>query len=292
VLFTANHPQSDCVLRALPNITAGYNIFKNTSVYTNYFALKDLYYTHPLLNAPTTQSLAWGIRHNKSLGEKTDLQFDMQARELWQISSLHQFDFLPGVTLTRRLKRGDIAFASALLQLRGAQYFGAPTREVDPFYTVGYIRRRGMWTFSCSDTLATNYRNPLEAIPRQSNVSMISDIEVNRPVSKRFPSLLAFTRAEPIWNAGAHNAAGLSDCLRGCALPSASHLIMPPWKRCAARFWPKIKQQKALPYRSSLATRAILLADRVTSPLLQAILIRNLAQLKNPISRYQQSQPL
>jgi len=210
VLFTANHAKADYVLRALPNITLGYNVLKNTSVYTNYFALKDLFAAHPILSVPTTQSLAWGIRHNKSLSERTNLQFDFQARELWQTTSLHQFDFLPGVTLTHRLARGDIAFASALLQMRGAQYFVAPTRELDPFYSVGYMRRRGAWTLSVSDTLATNYRNPLLAVPHQSNISMISDIEVNRPVCKRLPSLLAFARAEPIWNAGAHNAPGLS----------------------------------------------------------------------------------
>lgn len=209
VLLTANQQQADYVLRALPNITCGYNIFKNTSIYTNYFALKDLYANHPALSAQTTQSLAWGIRHNKSLGEKTNLQFDLQARELWQ-ASLHQFDLLPGVTLTRRLPHADMAFASALLQMRGGEYFAPPRRELDPFYTVGYMRRRGVWTFSCSETLDTNYRNPLLAVPRQSNVSMIADFEVNRPVCKRLPSVLAFARAEPVWNAGAHNAPGLS----------------------------------------------------------------------------------
>ena len=209
VLLTANHHQSDYVLRALPSITCGYNVLKNTSIYTNYFALKDNYANHPSLSAQTTQSLAWGVRHNKSLGEKTNLQFDLQARELWQ-GRLHQFDFLPGVTLTRQLPHADIAFASALLQMRGGEYFVAPTREIDPFYTVGYMRRRGVWTFCCTETLDTNYRNPFVAVPRQSNVSMIADFEINRPVCKRLPSVLAFARAEPVWNAGAHNAPGLS----------------------------------------------------------------------------------
>ncbi len=132
VLFTATHPQADYAFRALPSITAGYNVFKNTSIYTNYFAIKDTFATHSFLNGPTSQSLGFGIRHNKRIDERTDLQFDLQARELQQTSHLRQFDFLPGVTLTRMMKRNDMVFASALLQMRGGNYFVAPTRELDP----------------------------------------------------------------------------------------------------------------------------------------------------------------
>ncbi len=212
VLFTANNPKADYAIRMLPSITAGYNVLKNTSIYTNYFVIKDTFATHQFLNYPTTQSLAWGIRHNKRLGERTDLQFDMQARELWQTSHLHQFDFLPGVSLTRMLTRKDIIFASALLQMRGGEYFVAPTRELDPFYSLGYIRRQGQYTLLCTDTLVTNFRSPTfnGSVPKQSNVSMIADVEVNRPISKRCPSLLAFVRAEPVLNWGAHKTPGLS----------------------------------------------------------------------------------
>lgn len=212
VLFTNSHPKADYVFRILPNVTLGYNILRNTAVYANYFLIKDVFADHTFLNEPTTQSLSWGIRHNKQFGQNTNLQFDFQARELWQASHLHQFDFLPGVTLTRMLTPNHIVFASTLLQLRGGDYFVAPTREIDPFYTVGYIYRHGLWTLVINDTLVTNFRHPPfnDSIPQQSNVSMIADIEVNHPVSKRIPSLLAFARAEPIFNWDSHRAPGIS----------------------------------------------------------------------------------
>ncbi|MDR3613834.1 MAG: hypothetical protein P4L53_09705 [Candidatus Obscuribacterales bacterium] len=212
VLFTADRPKADYVFRVLPNVTVGYNIAKNTSVYVNYFVIKDTFATHGFLNAPTTQSLSWGIQHNKRLGDKTTLQYNLQARELWQAQGLHQFDFIPGMTLIHSITPKSVIYASTLLQMRGGQYFVAPTREIDPFYTLGYLHMHGPWTFIATDTLVTNFRHgPFnDSIPKESNVTMIADFEVNRPVVKRFPSLLAFVRAEPIFNWDSHRAPGLS----------------------------------------------------------------------------------
>jgi len=213
VLFTYSKPKADYAFRALPNISVGYNILKNTSIYCNYFVIKDIFARdYNSISFPTTQSLSWGIQHNQQLGRKTTLQYTFQARELWQASHLHQFDFLPGVTLTRVVTPRNIFWFSTLLQLRGKDYFVAPTREIDPFYTIGYMHQRGMWTLVINDTLVTNFRHPPfnDAIPPQSNMSMITDIEINHPVSKKFPSLLAFVRAEPIWNWDSHKAPGIS----------------------------------------------------------------------------------
>ena len=212
-LFTYSKPKANYAFRVLPNLTVGYNIFKNTSIYCNYFVIKDVFArNYSNINFPTTQSLSWGIQHNKQLGEKTNLQYNFQARELWQTSHLHQFDFLPGVTLTHVITPNNIVWASSLLQLRGGNYFVAPTREIDPFYTLGYMYRHKAWALVINDTLVTNFRHPPfnDSIPQQSNVSMIADIEVNHPVVKKFPGLLAFVRAEPIWNWDSHKAAGLS----------------------------------------------------------------------------------
>ena len=212
-LFTYSHPLADYCFRVLPNVTVGYNIFKNTSVYGNYFVIKDVfarnYYN---INSPTTQSLSLGIQHNQAFGQKNNLQLDFQARELWQASHLRQFDFLPGATLTHVINPNNIVFASTLLQLRGGSYFVAPTREIDPFYTLGYLHRRGLWTIIATNTLVTNFRHgPFnDSIPPQSNMSMISDLEINRPVNKHFPSLLAFARLEPVWNWDSQKAPGLS----------------------------------------------------------------------------------
>ena len=213
VLFTYSKPRADYAFRVLPNLTVGYNIAKNTSLYANYFVIKDVFSNnYNNINSPTTQSLSWGIRHVKQFNAKTTLQYDVQARELWQAQNLHQFDFLPGVTLTHVISPRNIVFASTLLQLRGGNYFVAPTREIDPFYTVGYIHRHGLWTFVANDTLVTNFRHPPfnDAIPNQSNMSMIADLEVNHPVSRKFNGLLAFVRAEPIWNWDSNKVAGIS----------------------------------------------------------------------------------
>lgn len=213
VLFTYDRPKADYAFRVLPNLTVGYDIFKNTAVYMNYFVIKDVFARYGgLLTFPTTQSLSWGIRHTKQLGQKTILQFDMQARELWQTSNLRWFDFLPGVTLTHTITPRKIIFASALLQMRGANYFVAPTRELDPFYTIGYLASRGSWNFVVTDTFVTNFRDPpfTGSVPHHGNVSMITDIEINHPVTKRFPSLVAFIRAEPVWNWDSGKVAGIS----------------------------------------------------------------------------------
>ena len=82
VLFTARNPKSDYTFRILPNITAGYNITRNTSFYVNYFLIKDSFAKIPSLNHPTTQSLSWGLQHNKQIGDKNNLQLSFQAREL------------------------------------------------------------------------------------------------------------------------------------------------------------------------------------------------------------------
>ncbi len=213
VLFTYSNPKADYAFRALPNVSLGYNVFKNTSVYANYFVIKDIFARdYSSISFPTTQSLSWGIQHNKQLGQRTTLQYNFQARELWQTSHLRQFDFLPGVTLTYPITPNNIVWFSTLLQLRGGSYFVAPTREIDPFYTLGYMHQHGMWMLVINDTLVTNFRHPPfnDAIPRQSNMSMIADIEINHPVINKFPSLLAFIRAEPIWNWDSQKAPGIS----------------------------------------------------------------------------------
>jgi len=213
VLFTYSHPKANYAFRVLPNLTVGYNIAKNTSLYCNYFVIKDVFARdYNNINFPTTQSLSMGIRHVKQFNEKTTLQYDFQARELWQNTNLHQFDFLPGATLTHVINQNHIVYASTILQLRGGDYFVAPTREIDPFYTLGYIYRHKKWTFIATDTLVTNFRHPPfnDAVPNQSNVSMITDLEINHPVSKKFNGLLVFVRAEPVWNWDSNKVAGLS----------------------------------------------------------------------------------
>jgi len=212
VFFTSRNPKRDYVFRVLPNVILGYNVRDNTSVYCNYFVIKDVYADHSVLTFPTTQSLSLGLRQNFSLPKRFGLQLDFQSRELWQTSHLHQADLLPGVTLTYVPWAQTVMFGNVQLQLRGREYFVAPTREIDPFYSVGVLHRRGQWTFSAVDTFVTNFRSPPfhGSIPTQGNVSMIADFEVARTVNKKHPALQWFVRAEPIWNWDSKRTPGLS----------------------------------------------------------------------------------
>lgn len=209
VFFTENKPRQDYVFRALPNVTLGYQFLKHTGIYCNYFVIKDNFADHTILSQPTTQSLALGFRRDFPIGRRSNLQLDFQSRELWQVKRLHQADLIPSLNFTHIVNPKMILFASTLLQMRGREYFCGPNREIDPFYTIGCLLRRGQWNFIATHTYVTNFRNK-NAIPPISNQLMISDFELSRPVSKKVPGVMAFIRAEPVWNWGAHGAPGLS----------------------------------------------------------------------------------
>ena len=210
VLFTHGHPQADYAFRAMPNVTLGYNFWRNSSIYCNYFVIKDTFarYASPL-NFPTFQSVSMGLRQTFRLGERTSAVVDLQARELWQTSHLHQADLIPSINLTRAVTPRSIIFGGLLLQMRSQNYFQGPSREIDPFYTVGLVHRRGLWNFVASDTLVTNFRNRI-AIPDKGNATMVADLEVSRPLIRQLPCMTAFVRAEPVWNWAGHKLPGLS----------------------------------------------------------------------------------
>jgi hypothetical protein len=215
VFLTANQPKRDMVFRTFPNVTVGYNFLKNVGVYSNYFMIKDIYAdTAPgtaHLTQPVTQSVSLGVRHNRQIGQN-NLQFDMQARELWQARKLHQFDYLPGFLLSRPLGKNTFGFINLQLQMRGGQPFVAPTRELDPFYTFGVLRSFGIYTLSVTNTFITDFRSPPfnHSVPMHSNYEDITDVEIYRPILKRYSNVVAFVRAEPIWNWHSNRQAGLS----------------------------------------------------------------------------------
>lgn len=209
VFFTERDPRADYVFRVNPNATLGYNILPRTSVYSSWFLIKDVFADHGVLSYPTTQSLSGGLRHEIPVKARTNIQLDYQIRELWQAAHLRQADMIPGVTVTHVFTPKLIGFGNIQLQMRSRNIFQGPTREIDPFYTVGLLYRFRQWNLVITDTLVTNFRYR-DAIPNQSNNSMIADIEVSRPISKKLPGVVAFVRAEPIWNWGSRGVPGLS----------------------------------------------------------------------------------
>jgi hypothetical protein len=203
-VFLTQHGHSGAyVFRTYPNITAGWNLFGNTSIYTNYFMIKDVYSgsQHHALTAPTTQSLGYGLRNVHQFDRKTSLQTDFLVRELWQQRGLRQADMIPGALLTRVLNPHSIVFLNLQLQLRGHTQYEV-NREIDPFYTIGFVFQKGPWQFSAVDTFITNFRNPpfVGSVPMHGNVAMIADFEINRQITHKIPGMVAFLRAEPIWN--------------------------------------------------------------------------------------------
>lgn len=209
VLFTNHNNQADYVFRIQPNTTVGYNFLPHTSVYCNYFFIKDVFANHGLLSRPNFMSLAGGLRQDVPIGTKSNLQVDFQFRELWQAQNLHQADLLPGLTFTHVFTPKFIMFANTQLQMRSRNPFQGAQREIDPFFTLGALYRHKDWIFTASNTYVANFRNQ-SAIPPQSNMAMITDLEASRLISKKMPGLYTFVRAEPIWNWYSRSRPGLS----------------------------------------------------------------------------------
>ncbi len=201
----------DGVFRTTPNITAGWCLSPNTRVYGNYFMLNDSLLNHTNLNT-VVQSVGGGIQHDIRIGAKGILQLETQARELFQSRQIPVFDYIPAITYSYAVSPKVVCYSSALLQLRGKAPFQAPTREIDPFYNFGFFTQRGRWGFSNNNTFVQNFRQTFgsNALLPVNNWSWILDFEVNRTVSKKIPGLVAFVRAEPIFNLHSRATPGLS----------------------------------------------------------------------------------
>lgn len=210
VFSTASQPRREYAMRVLPNVTLGYYVLPKTSVYANYFVIKDVFAHTPILNQSTFQSVGGGVQHEFTLGKKINGQLNFQFRELFQAKRFRQADLLPGVTLTRAFTPRFIGFFNTQLQMRSRNLFQGAQREIDPFYTLGAVYRRGNWTFTSTATLVNSFRNN-RAIPPQTNMTVICDFELSRPLSrKHLPGLDVFVRAEPIWNWQGKSQPGLS----------------------------------------------------------------------------------
>ncbi len=202
---------SQQIYRILPNINTGWTFTPTTRVYFNYFCLHDRPLQSTVLNS-VVQSVGIGAQHDIPLGEKFNLQGDIQGRELFQSKQIPVFDYLPSATLSYAHSPQTIAFVSTVLQLRGKIPFTGATREIDPFYSFGVTHRRNMWQFSQFNTFVQNFRQPFagNALIPVNNYSWVLDFEVARPLVRSIPSLQAFVRAEPVFNFKSEAKPGLS----------------------------------------------------------------------------------
>lgn len=203
--------KNDGVFRVLPNVTAGWALTPKTRIFANYFLLRDQLFHQVAVNT-LIESVGGAIQHDFQLGRRSNLQVTLQARELYQNKVHKVFDYLPGVTYSRVVTPRTVAFASALLQMRGKQFAVAPAREIDPFYSVGVVYQRGGWQFSHATTFLQNFRQPFgnNALIPVNNYAFVLDFEVARRVVKKVPGLQVFVRAEPIYNLHSHATPGLS----------------------------------------------------------------------------------
>jgi hypothetical protein len=206
-----NSRAHDGVFRTAPNITMGWCLTPNTRVYSNYFMFRDTFMQYFPLDT-TVQSVGGGIQHDVHIGRRGNLQFDLQARELFQSRQIPVFDYIPAITYSHAFSPSTVGYVSTLLQLRGRNPFVAPTREIDPFYNFGFFTQYKGWTFSNNNTFVQNFRQPFGAgalIPVNS-YSWINDYEISHPIPCRVPGLVAFIRAEPIFNFHSKATPGLS----------------------------------------------------------------------------------
>lgn len=208
VFQTSPKESSDMIYRIFPNTTIGYEIAKNTQIYSNYFFLRDQYTSFsPLLNR-NFHSIGFGINRNVNLPKnRGTLILGLQGRGLF--ATLDKFpgsffnDYLPSITYQKGFANGQVIFASVFGQLRFRE-MTARFQEGDIFYTLGHIYRRGGWALLNNFTLASNFGSQKIRQGPDTQI-IILEHELSRQVSRKFPWLQTFIRAQEIFNMGAGN---------------------------------------------------------------------------------------
>lgn len=207
VFQSSRGSSQDMTYRILPNVTLGYALTRKTRVSANYFLLRDQYMAHSSLLTRNIQSVGFAIDHDFPLTRKTTLTTGFFARELLLTNSQPLNDLIPTATLVRRIGQSGILYSSVMGQMRFRNVLGE-WQEADQFYSVGAIRRKGLWVFSADSTLVTNFGvRRLRGGPNNQNI--ILTFEADRQISRKLP-LVAFLRVQPIFNTGANQAVGFA----------------------------------------------------------------------------------
>lgn len=207
VFQTLHRNRADMVYRVLPNVTVGYALTKRTRVSANYFFLKDQYTRNAHILSRNIHSIGVQLQQDFPLTERTNLTAGIMGRQLLLSRGQPLSDILPSVQLTHRVGNNGILYGGVLGQIRFRNTLGK-FQEGDQFYNFGGIYRTPRWQFLFDNTFITNFGNRrLRFGPNNQN--WIMTLQADYKVSPKLP-LIAFVRAEPIFNIGANQAIGFA----------------------------------------------------------------------------------
>ncbi len=207
VFQTSRNYRQDMIYRVLPNVNVGYALSRRTRVFGNYFFLRDTYTRNQHTLSRNIHSFSINGAHDIPLGEKTTLTLNMAGRQLLLSRGQPLSDLLPGFQLVRRVGSSAIVYAGVLGQIRFRNTLGK-FQEGDQFYSVGGMYRTPRWLFLWDNTFITNFGNQrLRQGPNNQN--MIMTLEANYKINPKLP-VLAFFRAEPIFNTGGGSSPGFA----------------------------------------------------------------------------------
>jgi hypothetical protein len=201
---TRHNQRADMIYRVLPDATVGYAFTPTTRVAANYFMFHDLYADYGSQLSRTVHSV--GLRGDKDwrINPRTVVTTSLMGRELFISRQPDLFDILPSVALSRRVGDRAVMYGSVLGQIRFRDFLGGRFQEGDQFYSLGSVYRGQKWVGSADATWIDNFGNGNLRFGPNSNHLMVLTLEGGRRLSQTIP-VIAFVRAQPIFNIGAAN---------------------------------------------------------------------------------------
>jgi hypothetical protein len=211
VLQTLRNNRADMIYRVLPNITIGWALNKKTRIATNYFMFRDQYTRQNPLLSRNIHSVGFRIDRDIPINEKTNLTAGFFARELlfnlYHAANHPLSDLIPSLVLTRRCGQNGVIYGSTLGQFRFRDVIGR-YQEIDQFYSLGTVFRKHRWIFLADTTFIVNTGHK-KLRGGDNNEIVVITLEAGRSISRRLP-IVAFVRAEPIFNIGANSSPGFA----------------------------------------------------------------------------------
>lgn len=201
---TRHNQRADMIYRVLPDVTVGYAFNPTTRVAANYFMFHDLYADYGSQLSRTVHSV--GLRADKDfrISPRTVFTTSIMNRELFITRQPSLNDILPSVALSHRVGERGAVYGSVLGQIRFRDFLGGRFQEGDQFYSIGSIYRGNKWIGALDATWIDNFGNGNLRFGPNSNHLMVLTAEGGRRLSQTIP-IIAFVRAQPIFNIGASN---------------------------------------------------------------------------------------